>query len=239
MNRGDSPLSSGAVQGGADRWLSIFLVGEVVVYALAMTAYLVWALPGESLGMGDIVFLVIVSVAPVALNLLHGDRPADSGFRLDNLPRSARQVGIAAAAMATPLVVGGLLAGTFHWRGWDHFGDRAVLYLAWGPIQQYVLQAFWVRRLRQAGLGVWTTVVLAAGLFSLVHVPNPVLMALTFVAGLVWCRLFLITPNLITLGLAHGVLATLAYYALPLEVTARMTVGGIFLEETAGRVWPW
>lgn len=204
-----------------------------------MATYLMLALPTETVGVGDVVFLAIVSVAPVALNLLHGDRPADSGFRLDNLARSTRQVGIAMVAMAAPLVAGGLLAGTFHWRGWDHFGDRALLYLAWGPIQQYVLQAFWVRRLRQAGLGVWTTVALAAGLFALVHVPNPALMALTFVAGLVWCRLFLSAPNLITLGLAHGFLAMLTYYALPLTVTARMTVGGIFLEETGGRIWPW
>jgi hypothetical protein len=31
----------------------------------------------------------------------------------------------------------------------------------------------------------------------------------------------------------------LTYYALPRAVTARMTVGGIFLEDTGGRIWPW
>jgi membrane protease YdiL (CAAX protease family) len=48
--------------------------------------------------------------------------------------------------------------------------------------------------------------------FGLVHVSHPELAVLCAAAGVAWTALFLATPNLIPLALAHGWLGTLAYF---------------------------
>ena len=40
---------------------------------------------------------------------------------------------------------------------------------------------------------------------------NAPLTGLTFVGGLVWSALFVRHPNVLALGISHGILATLAY----------------------------
>jgi len=204
----------------------VLLVAEVVSYVAAVSAYLLLALPaGEAAGWPAVLAAAGALAFPIAMNLLHGDRPADSGLRVDNLGASARQVLPITAALLAGVLAVGAAAGGFHWLGWRHFGDHAGLYLAWGPVQQYLLQAFGLRRLRQAGLPAPAAVVLAAGLFAWLHAPNWPLVGLTAGAGAIWCVLFLRRPNLITLGLAHAVLAVAVYYAWPQAWLSGLAIG--------------
>ena len=144
----------------------VLLVAEVVGYVAAVSAYLLLALPaGEAAGAPAVAAAVGALAFPIAMNLLHGDRPSDSGLRLDNLSASAREVLPATVALLAGVFAAGGVGGP-HWAGWGHFAEHAGLYLAWGPVQQYLLQAFGLRRLLQAGLPVWEAVVLAAGLFA-------------------------------------------------------------------------
>lgn len=200
----------------------------------ALTAYVWLALPPAD-GLRWVYWACgpIIVAFPICMNLLHGDRPADAGLRLDTLGPSAKAVAIVTAVMAGGLVIVGLASGGFHWVHWRRFGDKCAMYLVWGPVQQYLLHAFAVRRLRQAGLAKWAAAVGGAALFGLLHAPNWPLVALTTGAGLVWCSLFFRRPNLLTLGLAHGGLAVLLYHALPEEWLQNLTIAGAYLQRVA------
>ncbi len=213
----------------------VVLVVEVLAYVAGFTAWAILLMPTRG-GLNhwtDLLFPLAAVGAPIALNLLHGDRPRDSGIRRDNLAPATIETIPASLAMAAGLVATGLWSGGFHWLGWAHLGRMAGQYLAWGPIQQYFLQAFGLRRLGQAGLPAWLAVPVTAGVFALVHAPNWMLVGLSAGAGVVWCVLFLRHPNLLVLGLSHAALATLTYFALPVDWTEKMAIGRVYIERLA------
>lgn len=191
------------------------LVAEVVLYVAAFSAHLWFALPvkGSPTQPWHVGAASLLLIVPIALNLLHGDRPAESGLRLDNLRPSIRLVLPATLAMGAGVVGLGWAMYSFGNRGWGRLAELSGVYLLWGFAQQYLLQAFALRRLRQAQVPPAMACVLAAGLFGLVHAPNWALVAATTGAGIVWCGIFLRVPNLFTLGLAHAVLAVMVYHA--------------------------
>ena len=65
----------------------------------------------------------------------------------------------------------------------------------------------------------------AAGLFSLAHLPNPVLTPVTLVWGIAACVLFLRYRNIYTLGLAHGILGLCVAVIVPDSIQHHMRVG--------------
>ncbi|MCK4602922.1 MAG: hypothetical protein KAU28_10680, partial [Phycisphaerae bacterium] len=138
----------------SSRPIRILLIGEVVGYAAAIVAYVWFALPsaGGQVQWFHVTFFALVAAFPICANLLHGDRPADSGLRLDNLRASVRQVAPVTLVFAMAVAAVGLAAGGFHWSSWKRLGELAGLYLLWGLAQQYLLQAFALRRLCQAAL---------------------------------------------------------------------------------------
>ena len=68
-------------------------------------------------------------------------------------------------------------------------------------------------------------VVAAAGLFSLAHLPNPVLAPVTLVWGIAACVLFLRYRNIYALGLAHGILGLCVAVIVPDSIQHHMRVG--------------
>jgi hypothetical protein len=215
-------------------WLRGLLVTEVVLFCGVMSLYLFSMVVSDPIGWQDIVMWVLAFLWPIGLNLLHGDLPTDSGVRLDNIVEASLRAGLVTVLMAAGLVVTGLLAGSLHWPGTGDILERIAPYLGWGLIQQYWLQAFALRRFRQAGLPVVWAVITASAVFALLHAPNWALVALTFGSGLVWCGVFLKVPNLLALGVSHAVLAVLTYYCLPETWHHRLTVGGIYLRQVGG-----
>ena len=57
----------------------------------------------------------------------------------------------------------------------------------------------------------WLTVLLSAAFYASVHVEDLRLLARTFGAGLVWSSIYRRVPNIIALGLSHGVLGAVTY----------------------------
>jgi hypothetical protein len=212
----------------------IALVVEVFLYVGVALAYTLFGMqrPRE-VNVWVVAFFIFAAIAPIALNLLHGDRPKDSGLRMDTFWPSLKEVLPTMVVMAAMVGGVGWWVGGWHWHNWGHFTRMGSRYVLWGPIQQYLLQAFGLRRFRQAGLPSWMAVVLAAGVFAVMHAPNWPLVLLTFLAGLVWCVQFLRHPNLLTLGLAHGVLAIWVYHVLPGEWMERLTIGAEYLHRLA------
>lgn len=136
---------------------------------------------------------------------------AELGLRTDNLPAAGR----AALRVYAP-VVGAILlwfAASPVPAPAAGFYLTLMLYPFWGLIQQFLFQSLLHARLMRLGLAPWSVAVTAA-VFAAVHVRNPELAALAFPFGLLSSWLFLRHPNIIPIGVAHGVLGAMVYYLL-------------------------
>jgi membrane protease YdiL (CAAX protease family) len=88
------------------------------------------------------------------------------------------------------------------------------MFVAWGTVQQFLLQSNILIRLIQILKNKNNAIVAAGAIFSLLHAPNIPLMELTFVVGLVCCILFSRHKNIFTLGITHGVMSLMAFSLL-------------------------
>ena len=162
----------------------------------------------------DMVSVVVLGAIPIASFARHRERLRDLGLRLDNLSRSAREVGIATLAAAAVIVMCGIAAGVAI-RPSLELIPIGIGYAVWGLLQQLALQGFVQRRLRAALHDERPTLAASAALFASLHLPNPVLVPATLVVGYVWCWLYARAPNLITLACSHAALAIIAMAAFP------------------------
>jgi membrane protease YdiL (CAAX protease family) len=111
---------------------------------------------------------------------------------------------------------------------WAEMGSRLMLLLLLGILQQYLLLAHIWRSTVDLVPGRIASMLIAAVIFSLLHLPNAFLVAATAVAGFAACWIYRRAPNIIAIGLAHGVLSWALYYGLPRTVTAGLRVGPNF-----------
>ena len=95
------------------------LVMEVLIFTAVLLGC-IWLAPrkGEAIRWHHVALWALAAGLPVGLNLLHGDRPRDSGIRVDNLAASAREVAIATVVMAGGVLAVGIAAGEFYGRHW-------------------------------------------------------------------------------------------------------------------------
>jgi hypothetical protein len=213
-------------------WTRVFIAHpgmQVSVFYVLLLLYIWWIAPGSSppLILAGLTLLVTIAVTS---SRLHGDGPLELGFRLDNLGRSAREVGMA-TLVAAPLIVaaGAWLGGGLRLHGVPPFSPLG--YPVWALVQQYALQGFVYRRLCNSWGRPGIAAAGAALLFGAVHYPNPVLMVSTTVGGYAWSSLYRRAPNLFTLALSHGWLAALLMAAFPPEMLHELRVGPTY--------WSW
>jgi len=111
------------------------------------------------------------------------------------------------------------------------FGQRPPLiahvsgYLIWALMQQFLINCYFLARFLRLTSRRWQGIALTALLFSLAHIPNPLLTLLTFVWGVISCLLFLRYRNLYTLGVAHGILGLCLAVTVPDHIHRHMRVG--------------
>jgi membrane protease YdiL (CAAX protease family) len=167
--------------------------------------------------------------APVAwiavVTCLRFEGWAAMGLRTRNLLQSSWVIGVALLLATVAWVVAQRL-GTLHAPAsatqffWTYIG-----YTVWSFVQQFLLLSFFLARLLRLVPGSYRAALVAAVIFALAHLPNPVLTPMTLVWGMASCVLFLRYRNVWTLGMAHAILGITVAMTLPGAVTHNMRVG--------------
>ncbi len=98
-------------------------------------------------------------------------------------------------------------------------------YVVWSLMQQFILQSYFLSRLLRLLHGRTSAIIVAALIFALAHLPNPILAPVTLVWGIIACVLFLRYRNIYTLGLAHGIMGLCIAVTVPNSLHRHMRVG--------------
>jgi len=213
------------------------LIGEVGLFMIA-AAGLLWLTPRHGpLQWYHACMWALVITLPICANLIHGDRPADSGLRLDNLVSSGKEVLMATLVLGVIVAVIGLIKAGWPVIPWRKVAADAGTILAFAFVQQYAMQAFVLRRLRQTGMTAAPAVFITVMCFGFMHMPNPVLTGLTAVVGVFWCTLFIRRPNLLTLSVSHCLLTLLVRSLWPKAWHLGLAVGPKVLERAQQAGW--
>jgi len=152
------------------------------------------------------------------------ESPVALGLGLRQARAALRPVAPWVLLLAILLVAGGAWFDTINPVVLRRTPGSLAVYLVWGVVQQWMLNAYFLNRLQQAGCGrsapAWAT-----GLFVLAHLPNWFLMAVTLPGGLVATRLYARYRSLWVLGCAHGLVGFLLNLVVPDEISGRFLVG--------------
>ncbi|MCK4601403.1 MAG: CPBP family intramembrane metalloprotease [Phycisphaerae bacterium] len=123
--------------------------------------------------------------------------------------------------MAAPVVVAAFVGTDFRW---PRLAD-SLLYPLYALGQLLIFQVFLVVRLRRLSDSHVTVILVAAGVFALLHWPNGVVMAACFAAAAVWTAVYLRRPNVYALALSMGLAAGAFANALPRKMTENLRTG--------------
>jgi membrane protease YdiL (CAAX protease family) len=139
--------------------------------------------------------------------------------------RSSLWVIPAAIAVCGLILLGAWQAGTLHVLTGTHKPLwHAALYAIWAFVQEFLALSFIYMRF-EAALGSWRSLFWTALLFSLAHIPSPILMGATFLLGLAFTALFRRYRSIYPLGLAHALLGLTLAISTPPGITHNMRVG--------------
>ena len=174
--------------------ITSFLIAEWVVLSFVGRSKLVIAIP-VGLALGLIAFS----------HRERGETLRDIGFRRDNFFAACRLLLFPTAFAILVIVIVGWFTSHSIFDG--QFRLRFLLLPLWALWQQYVLNGFINRRAQLAfGKGV-KSIFLVAIVFSLLHLPNPLLAIVTLIGGMIWAAAYQRQPNLFALALSHSLVS--------------------------------
>jgi hypothetical protein len=200
------------------KWL---ILGEVALIYAAIVAY-IWIIRYKYPQSAWLILLWIV----ISQWVIYRDRLPTLGLRLDNL----RVAFAATFRLALPCIAGLVLIALMRYVLGIYQGAPGSMrfpffYFISAFVQQYTLQGFFHRRLMQVFSDQGVQRFLVAVIFSTLHIPNPLLIGVTFIGGFYSAWLFTRYGNLIPLSLAHGMLGTALSRSLPGWLIHKMRVG--------------
>ena len=158
--------------------------------------------------------------------VLHRDTPKALGWRADNLKAAAQLAAPVFLVFIAAIAVVGIALGALH-RIPAHLVEprRFLGYFAFCLLQQVGLQSLTMNRLLSAFSNPNLAALVAGTIFAALHWPNPVLVPLTFIAGVAMCWLFARQRNILPLVLAQAILGAFVFWAFPIAWHHSMRVG--------------
>lgn len=157
------------------------------------------------------------------------------GLRRTNLLRSL-WIAAAALLLAAILILVAARLHTLHAPpSASKFISRFWGYALWAFVQQILLQDVFLRRLLILTPSPRLAAFLAAVIFALAHLPNPILVPITLLWGFISCLLFLHYRNIIPLAIAHAAFGITLAITIPSPLIRNMRVGLGFLRYGAHR----
>ncbi len=178
-------------------------------------------------------FLIAVPIV-LALGLIvfshriRGESARDLGWRTDNFAQALRLLLLPMLLGTIVVVIIGWLSGSLRLatpRSRWAFLWLPALGVAWGLLQQSVLQGFINRRAQMIWGSGPVSIFVVALTFALLHLPNLGLMLATFVGGLIWAAIYQRAPNLIALGISHCVMTWVIITTIPQVALQHLRVG--------------
>jgi membrane protease YdiL (CAAX protease family) len=153
----------------------------------------------------------------------------DIGFRFDNFLPALYLLAVPVLLVAGAcLLIAWTTGSSISFRRWHpnrNLGVQLAIGFAWALAQQYVLQGFFNRRaMIVLGRG-WLSVTLVAVIFGLLHLPNPWITLITFIAGGIWAAVYQRAPNLFALAVTHSVMTWFIVSTLPATMLRHLRVG--------------
>ena len=139
--------------------------------------------------------------------------------------RSSWVVGVAVilAGIAT------FFASSYHTLHHPHTPEQWISsfggYTVWALIQQLLLQGYFLARLLRIVSSPNLAAFLAAFVFAVAHLPNPILTPLTLVWGLTACLVFIRSRNVYPLAIAHAIFGICVSITVPGSLIHNMRVG--------------
>jgi membrane protease YdiL (CAAX protease family) len=149
--------------------------------------------------------------------------------------RTSWVVGVALALAATAMMFASSLHTLHHPSGFVQWILAFGGYSVWSLAQQFLLQGYFLARLVRLVPSTTAAAVTAAVIFSVAHLPNPILTLLTLVWGLAACLVFLKTRNIWPLAMAHAIFGICVAITVPATVMHNMRVGLGYLNYRAPR----
>lgn len=162
----------------------------------------------------------------IALAIARAARAREWGLAPSHFAPSLLQATIFTAAAAGVLVLAGSRRHT--WQPRSPAPAEFGILLLWALGQQFALQITLLREAQSAAPRA-AAIAIAAVLFAVLHLPNPLLTSVTFLAALAWCAIYDRHPNLIPLALSHALLTVVVLSAFDDAATGRLRVGIAYL----------
>ena len=204
-------------------------IGELMVFPAAFV--FVWScLPARMSDYGLLDWLGIAGLALVIVLLMWRGRDsfAQWGLTGRNFKAALLRSAAPTAVMVGAVVTAAIFVGT------ELRPKSAAMSLLGYPfyalVQLMVFQVFLVQRLRRLSDSTAAVIIVAGGMFALLHWPNALVMAASGAAAAVWTWVYLSRPNVYALAISMAIAATTFTHVLPRSLTNHMRVGPIYVE---------